>query len=548
MASKHEEVPEMDSKADDFHARGVIHKLSVDKMTPHDEEIGTNERTNRGFKPRHAQMIAIGGAIGTSLFLGTAQVLRYGGPGFLLITYGILCVMVYGIMTGIAEVATYLPIPGGTMSYYGNKYVSKSMGFALGWLYWYSLGILIPYELTASVLLINYWNEAISPAVWISIIGAAIIALNFLPVKFYGEAEFWSAGLKIILIFMLVMLSVVLFFGGGPNHDPLYFRYWAHPGPLNSFIAEGGPGRFIAFLKSFVLASFAFVLAPEQLIVTAGEMQAPRHNLPKASRRYLWRLVILFIPTVIAIGVVCPFDEPRLQSSGTAKSPFVIAIKNAGIPVLDSVINALILSSAITAGNAFLYSSSRNLYSLAVAGNAPAIFKRCNSYGLAYVSVATSASFSLLAYLSLGNQSLLVFNWLINITNTSGYISWICCGIIYYRYRATIAHHGIVSPYRSRIQPWGMHFGVLGSVILLLINGFDVFWPQYWSASDFLTAYIGIPAFLVLYIGHRACYWKDTWVRRPDEIDMHEGLAEFLEDEEVQKRTGIARILFSIIE
>lgn len=136
MASKHEEVPKMeDSKANDFYTRGVIHKLSVDKMTPRDEEIGTNERTNRGFKPRHAQMIAIGGAIGTSLFLGTAQVLCYGGPGFLLITYGILCIMVYGIMTGIAEVATYLPIPGGTMSYYGNKYVSKSMGFALGWLY-----------------------------------------------------------------------------------------------------------------------------------------------------------------------------------------------------------------------------------------------------------------------------------------------------------------------------------------------------------------------------------------------------------------------------
>ncbi|VUC25584.1 unnamed protein product [Clonostachys rosea] len=548
MTSEQEEDPKMPSKASSLQAGNAMRKLSVEKMSAHDEEIGTNERTNRGFKPRHAQMIAIGGAIGTSLFLRTAQVLRYGGPGFLLITYGILCIMVYGIMTGIAEVATYLPIPGGTMSYYGNKYVSKSMGFALGYLYWYSLGILIPYELTASVLLINYWNEAVSPAVWISIIGAAIIALNFLPVKFYGEAEFWSAGLKIILILMLVMLSVVLFFGGGPNHDPLYFRYWASPGPFNTFIAEGNSGRFIAFLKSFVLASFAFVLAPEQLIVTAGEMQAPRHNLPKASRRYLWRLVILFIPTGLAISVICPFDEPRLQSSGTAKSPFVIAIKNAGIPVLDSVINALILSSAITAGNAFLYSSSRNLYSLAVAGNAPAIFKRCNSYGLPYVSVATSASFSLLAYLSLGNQSLLVFNWLINITNTSGYISWICCGIIYYRYKATIAHHGIVSPYSSRIQPWGMHFGVLGSIVLLLINGFDVFWPQYWNVSDFLTAYIGIPAFLILYIGHRVYCWKDAWVRRPEDIDMHEGLAEFLEGEEVKKRTGVARIFFSLIE
>ncbi|KAI1041953.1 hypothetical protein LB505_009676 [Fusarium chuoi] len=105
-----------------------------------------NEDTHRGFKPRHSQMIAVGGAIGTSLFLGTAQVLRIGGPLSLLISYGVLSILIYCIVTGIAEVATYLPVTGGTMAYYGHKYVSRSMGFAMGYLYWYSLGILIPYE------------------------------------------------------------------------------------------------------------------------------------------------------------------------------------------------------------------------------------------------------------------------------------------------------------------------------------------------------------------------------------------------------------------
>ncbi|KAF3806847.1 Proline-specific permease [Colletotrichum gloeosporioides] len=441
---------------------GVVKRpLGSDSSQPekHEETLGSvkslqdgaqgperNEETHRGFKPRHSQMIAIGGAIGTSLFLRTGQVLRVGSPGFLLVSYGILSILVYGIVTGIAEVATYLPVPGGTISYYGNKYVSRSLGFPMGYLYWYSLGILVPYELVASTLLIDFWNSPVNPAIWITVILIIIMTLNFLPVRFFGEAEFWSAGMKILLILGLVFLSIVLFFGGGPNHDRLGFRYWKTPGPVNTYLEGGDIGRFVALLQSFVLTSFAFILAPEQLIVTAGEMQLPRQNLPRAARRYFWRLIILFMPTVIGIRVVCPSNDPRLSASGTASSPFVIAIRNAGTPVLDSIVNALILLSACTAGNAFLYSASRNLYSLGIAGNAPAIFKRCNNYGLPYFAVAASASFSPLAYLSLSSTSLIVFNWLINITNSAGFISWICCGAIYFRYQKAIEFHGVESP------------------------------------------------------------------------------------------------------
>lgn len=148
--------------------------------------------------------------------------------------------------------------------------------------------------------------------------------------------------MKILLILGLIFLSTVLFFGGGPNHDRLGFRYWKDPGPVNTYLEEGDIGRFVALLQPFVLASFAFVLAPEQLIVTTGEMQSPRQNLPRAAKRSFWRLIILFMPTVIGIGVVCPSNDPRLSASGTASSPFIIAIRNAGIPVLDSIFNALI--------------------------------------------------------------------------------------------------------------------------------------------------------------------------------------------------------------
>ncbi|WAO94390.1 Amino acid permease [Fusarium falciforme] len=514
-----------------------------------DQMPSVAEETHRGFKPRHTQMIALGGTIGTSLFLGTGQTLLVGGPAYFITAYIALSFVIYGVMTGMAEMATFHPVAGSTMSFYGNKYVSRSLGLAMGYLYWYTLGVLVPYELVASSILIDYWGSNISPAVWITVILVIIVSVNAMPVQYFGEFEFWAAGMKVILIVGLIILSIVLFFGGDPTHDALYFRFWKDPGAVNTYIVDDGVGYFISLLQSFVLASFAFVLAPEQLIVTAGEMQNPRRNLPRAARRYLWRFIILYIPAVLGISVICASDDPMLGKSGASSSPFVIAIKNAKIPVLDSIVNAMIVLSASTAGNAFLYSSSRNLYSLAVAGNAPAIFKRCNKHGLPYVAVAASASLSVLAYLSLSETSSSVFTWLISLTNTSGYLSWMCSGVIYIRYQKTIRYHGLQPPFRSRVQPWGMHAGTITSTLLLLLNGFTVFFPSKWSAASFLTSYIGIAAFLCIWLGHRFYHWSDPWFRRPEDIDMREGLDEALETEHpIPNRSKFLRAIHALYE
>ena len=169
-----------------------------EKYVPSDErdtEFATSETitTNtikRGLKARHAQMIALGGTIGTGLFVGSGATLARGGPAFILITYLVLSVVVYFVVTAIVEVAAYLPIAGGTMSYYGHRNVSNSMGVAMGFLYWYSLGILVPYEITAAGLVIGYWDSPINIAVWITIFIVVILALNILPVQYYGETEF----------------------------------------------------------------------------------------------------------------------------------------------------------------------------------------------------------------------------------------------------------------------------------------------------------------------------------------------------------------------
>lgn len=509
-------------------------------------------QTKRGLKSRHVQMMALGGTIGTGLFVGSGQALSIGGPAFLLAAYIFMSAVVFSVVTAIAEIAAYLPVHGGTMSYYGFRYVSRSLSFALGWLYWYSLGILVPTEITAGALVISYWHPDVNVAVWITILVVIVILLNCLPVGFYGESEFWFAGLKVILLVGLLFLAVILFFGGGPDqHGVLGFGYWKHPGAANTYVVHSNPdaGRFVALLKCTVLSAFAFLFAPELIVVTAGEMQSPRQNIPKAARRYFYRLVFFYIFAAIAIGVMCPSDDSRLTNggAGAGSSPFVVGIKNAGIPVLDSIVNAVILTSAWSAGNSYLYMSTRSLYSLAVAGNAPSIFKACNRYGLPYMALIASAFFTPLSYMAVSKGASEVFNWFVNITNTSGFISWTCCCIIYFRFRKATQVQGVTPPYKSIMQPWGARIGIFGFVFLILINGFTVFWPSQWSVSSFFTAYVGIPAFLVLYFGHRFIFRHDRWAWRPEDVDLHTGLQEVLDaEQETVKRRGWKKIMYLV--
>lgn len=204
--------------------------------------VQSSNQTQRGIQTRHAQMIAIGGTIGTGLFVGTGEALAIAGPAPLLGVYIFICILIYCIITATSEVKTYLPIPGCSMAYYGHRFVSRSLGFAMGWLYVYSFGIIIANEITAASLVINYWPNQIHITVWISIMLAVVIALNLCPVCAYGETEFWLASIKIVMIIGLIILSVVLFFGGGPNNQLLGFHYWKTLGAANAYIVPGDAG------------------------------------------------------------------------------------------------------------------------------------------------------------------------------------------------------------------------------------------------------------------------------------------------------------------
>ncbi|KAL4985902.1 amino acid permease/ SLC12A domain-containing protein [Aspergillus falconensis] len=470
------------------------------------------EPTKRGLKSRHAQMIALGGSIGTGLFLGSGQALAIGGPASLFMSYCIISAVVYGVITAYAEIGAYLPTHGGTMGLHGYRYVSSSLGFAMGYLYWYSMGILVPYEIVAGAVVIDYWETDVHVGVWITVLLIVIVALNFLPVQFYGETEFWFAGIKVITLTGLLLVAFILLWGGGPKRELLGFHYWKTPAAFAVYSPYiGDAGRLAGFVKCMMRSAFGFIFSPELLITTGGEMESPRRNLPTAAKRYMFRLIFFYILGSLAISVTCPSDHSRLTSggAGAGSSPFVIGIQNAGIPVLNHIVNAAILTSAWSSGNSYLYMSSRNLYSLAMAGNAPRIFKATNRWGVPYVAVGTSALFSFLAYLSVGTDRM-------------------CGMIVYWRFRKAVKAQGIELPYVSKIQPYGSYFAFFGGTFLTLFNGFDVFFPSVWSVANFFSSYFGIPAFLAFYFGHRIVFRKDPWVWPSIQVDMHSGLEEII--------------------
>lgn len=495
-------------------------------------------KVRRGIHSRHAQMIAIGGIIGTGLFVGSGQALAVTGPGTLLLAYCIICVLVYGATTTIITVGTYIPLDGSSMAAHAARYVSESLGFAMGWLYWYTFGILVAYEITAAALVISYWPNPVHIAVWLSILWLVIVGLNMMPVRFYAESEFWFAGVKVIMIVGLILFALILAAGGGPSHEAIGFRYWRSPGAVNEYLVDGAAGRFCALLYATTFSLFSFLLGPETIVLMSGEIKSPRKNLPRAANSVILRLVFFYVLGVLAVGVICPSNAKGLLDGGhgAAASPWTIAMRNAGIQALDSIINAGIILSAWSAGNSFLYMSSRALYSLACNGMAPAVFSRINRWGVPSNAVLFSALYGVLSFLNVSSSTSAVFNWFISFTNIGGLLSWISCCIVYIRFKKACAAQGVTElPYESVFQPFAVWATLTFCIILALLNGFYVFFPGHWSTESFLTSYLGIPVFLTIYSCHRLKHRHRPWAHAPGDVDLVTGLDEVMSLEEDER-------------
>ncbi|CDO53050.1 hypothetical protein DV113_001473 [Geotrichum candidum] len=498
----------------------------IEKIEQDKQQFGTTER---GLKSRHVQLIALGGCIGTGLFVGSGAILSNSGPASLLLAYIIMSFVIWTIMNCLGEMTTYLPLSGASPPMYIHRFVDESTAFAAGWNYWYAYAFLVPSEITAAAIVIEYWTDVVPTAAWIAIIWVLIVALNIFMVKIFGETEFWFASLKIIAIVGLIIIGIVIFFGGAPSHDRLGFRYWKHDA-FKEYIVGGASGRFCGFWNALVRSGFSFIMSPELITISAGETEAPRRNIPKATRRFIWRLLFFYVLGALVIGVIVSSSNPMLMSgSGDASaSPFVIGIKNAGIPVLNHIINGAILTSAWSAGNSFLFAGSRTLFSLATEGEAPAIFRYCNRWGVPVYAVLATSAVALLAFLNVSSSSASVFTWFTNLSTVSGFLAWLCVITAYLRFRKALQHFGVddTRPFKTAFQPYASYITFFIVSLLTITNGFTVFVGGSFNAGDFVAAYVTLPIFAALYFGHKA--WTKNWkfVYPVEEVDVFTGLDE----------------------
>ncbi|KAJ5807963.1 proline permease PrnB [Penicillium riverlandense] len=435
-------------------------------------------------KSRHLYMIAMGGCIGTAYLVGSGKTLSRGGPALALAGFITICSVVWVFSTLLFEMVAYIPLNGAGPDYYTTHFLSKSFGFAMGWNYWYAYSILVPFEITVATLVIQYWNPPVPDAVFISILFVIIVALNYLPVGNAGEAEFAFSSLKLTMLIGIIILSIILAAGGG------------------------------------LQLSFA----AEMVAVCGGETRSPQKTVPKAAKAFVVRLIVFYVLPILGVTLTCPSNAPELTSGGegAGSSPFVVGIKDAGIHVLDHIVNAVILCSAWSAGNVYMHLASRSIYSLATAGNAPKIFTKTNRWGVHYLAVTSCTVLTLLAYLNVSSSSGTVFTWLVNMINMAAFFSWILLSCSYIRFRAALEVQGVdrsTLPFVSVCGKPGAYFCIVFFTIVGLLNGFYVFFPSQWNVSDFLTAYIGTLLFVVLYIGHKLTVGrKEPWLIPAQEI------------------------------
>ena len=374
--------------------------------------------------------------------------------------------------------------------------------------YWFKYIIVTPNQLTAAALVIQYWLPAdkVNPGVFITVFLVVIITINYIGIKWFGEFEFWLSSIKVLTICGLILLSLILMLGGGPNHDRTGFRYYKDPGAFKPYIDDGAAGKFYGFWASMVTAVFAY-LGTELVGVTVGEAQNPRKTIPRAIKLTFYRILFFYVLSVFLLGLIVPYDSDELifaskKSNSAAASPFVVAIELAGIEVLPGFINACILLFVFSASNSDLYIATRTIYGIALQGKAPRILARTDRRGVPYVALALSSCFCLLAYMNVGSDSKVVFGYFYNLVTIFGLLTWVSILVthIYFvkaRRAQGIADHQM--PYKAPFGLMGSYFALFWCIVISLTKNFDVFTRGSWGNFNYKTFITGCewpPSFL----------------------------------------------------
>ncbi|GAB03396.1 UNVERIFIED_CONTAM: aroP [Trichonephila clavipes] len=417
----------------------------------------------------------MGGAIGTGLFLGSAQVIQSAGPSIIL-GYAIGGLIAFLIMRQLGEMIVEEPVAG-SFSHFAYQYWGKFPGFLSGWNYWVLYILVAMSELTAVAKYINYWWPHI--AAWQSVLFFFVIitAINLTNVKFYGESEFWLAIIKVTAVVAMILFGLYLLFTADANSTASFSNLWSHGG----FFPNGFDGLF--YMLAFLMFAFGGI---ELIGMAAAEANDPKKTIPKAINQVVVRILIFYVGSLAILLSLVPWNQ--LDLGGLDKSPFVMIFSQMGIGWAAHLLNFIILTAALSVYNSGMYANSRMLFGLAEQGNAPKVFAKVNKQGVPVPAVLLSALLIfgcvLLNYFvpedALGHLMYIVVGALV--------LNWAMISLTHLKFKAMTKEKGLKTSFPALWSPLSNYL-VLAFIAVVLY----IMWQQ-----GFKESVLMIPIWIVL--------------------------------------------------
>ena len=461
------------------------------------EALEQGSGLQRSLTNRHMQMIAIGGAIGTGLFVASGATVSTAGPGGALVAYAAIGLMVLLLMQSLGEMTAHMPVAGSFQTY-ATRFVSPSFGFAMGWNYWFNWAITVAAELVAAGIVMAYWLPGVPSWIWAALFLTLLTTLNALSARAFGGGEFWLSAIKVVTVIVFLIAGVAMIAGivGG---RPAGFGNWTTgDAPFH--------GGMLAIVSVFMVAGFSFQ-GTELVGVAAGEARNPRRDVPKAIPTVFWRIMIFYIGAIAVIGFLVPYTDPNLLRSDTSDisySPFTLVFERAGIGIAAALMNAVILTAVLSAGNSGLYASTRMLHSMALQGQAPAWFAYVNRHGVPVRALGATALVGAAGFLTAVVGQDTAYTWLLNVSALCGFIVWLGIAVCHFRFRRAYVLQGndpADLPYRAPWFPLGPVLAFSLCALVILGQNYEAIFKG--QLLEVLSSYIGLPVFGAIWLGHR---------------------------------------------
>jgi L-asparagine transporter-like permease len=439
---------------------------------------------HRRLGQRQLTMMAIGGAIGVGLFLGSSVTIRLAGPAVILsyvVGAGIALIMSYAL----TEMAVVHPVAG-AFGVYAEKYLNPWAGFSVRATYGAAQIIAIGAEVTAAAIYISFWLPHVPQWIWVALVSAALVALNAMQVNRLGEFEYWFAMIKVAAIVAFIIVGLSLIFGVGFRHAIGLANLTQHGG----FFPAGWKGVWLSL--TITLTSYMGV---ENVAVTAGEAEHPEITIPRAMRNIVWRLILFYVLAIAVMVTLVPWNQTS-SSSALSGSPFVTAFAAAHIPFAAAIMNFVVLTAAVSSANTDLYLATRMLFSLGRGGYAPEWMGKVSRNGVPHRALLASTggilAAILLAIFTPRNAFLMLYG-----TAVAGMLFvWLVVLNTHLRFRKAITRERLLSlPMRLRVHPF---FTVAGIFLLLAISVTTFFVDGLqWSVPAF-SVFLGLISLLYL--------------------------------------------------